>query len=807
MPPRLPRGQGAAALTRLARGLLAHPANTRLRQRLVPLPDAAPVFFQATTLRLFRLLAVERGLPASASFFSLSPLDDVETSRLDEADRLAILALLPSTLAGLGVLHEELLALSPRLDVARGTFDLEPVRGSTRKRRGSYATPQRLIEPLLTSALDPLLDDPLSLKVCDPACGSGGFLLAAAQRLSHVISETSGHSDAFRHVVQHCLYGVDRDPLAVELCKLTLWEASGGEVPLSALDAHIRCGNSLVGVLPGMEAQADPDIWSAAQMGGLLQEVAGLRDRHGFFHWGRELPDVFCPVKGEPGFDIVLGNPPWERVKHQRREWLAAGASGSEDDRRRAVEESRFLRTSGRFPLSARGDLNYYGPFVETSRMLVRLGGRVGLVVPSGIATDDSMKVLFQSLMRKDLVSWYDFHNRGRLFPDVQGNVKFGLLTLARGKRQGFSTAGQLSDPIELNDPGRVVLLTPDRVARLNPNTQHCPPFASARDAELVARLHERFPILIRDGAAPINPWKLRLWTMSHMTKDAPLFQREESLRAAGCTLEGNVFRKGARIWLPLYEAKLIKSWTHRGSTFAGVPEARRYGIHAGTQPLTSGTECVLPRYWVDEATVRARAGEARWFLGFRNAISAVADAHSLVAAIVPRAAIGNSLPLIDGPGARQTCLLLALLNSFVLDYVLRQKASGGNLNFHVLKQLPVPPPELFGETLSEWIIRRVLELTYTAHDLTDFARACGWDGAPFGFDEERRWELCCEIHAAMFHVYGLSRDEVEHVLGSFPVLERREHQRFGCFRSRDRILDLFEGESVLAACGLAEDC
>ena len=135
-----------------------------------------------------------------------------------------------------------------------------------------------------------------------------------------------------------------------------------------------------------------------------------LRAAHGFFHW----PQVF------PGqFDVILGNPPWERVKFQEKEWLASRGEGIgvEQARRRAGEVSRFLRRSGRFPLAARGDVNYYGPFIETARRLVRTGGRVGLVVPTGLATDDSMKDLFQTLLREDLVSWYDFHNRGGLFP------------------------------------------------------------------------------------------------------------------------------------------------------------------------------------------------------------------------------------------------------------------------------------------------------------------------------------------------------------------------------------------------------
>jgi hypothetical protein len=201
----------------------------------------------------------------------------------------------------------------------------------------------------------------------------------------------------------------------------------------------------------------------------------------------------------------------------------------------------------------------------------------------------------------------------------------------------------------------------------------------------------------------------------------------------------------------------------------------------------------VLPRYWITEEAVRARGGDAPWHLGFRNAISAVADSRSLVAAVIPRAGVGNSLPLIAGPDARRSCVLLALLNSFVLDYVLRQKASGGNLNFHVLKQLPLPAPESIPLALADWFVQSVLKLTYTGPELRAFARQCGHRGAAYRLDEEERWRLRCEIDAACFRLYGLNRGEVEHVLESFPVLTRKETRQHGHFRSAARILELFE--------------
>jgi hypothetical protein len=423
--------------------------------------------------------------------------------------------------------------------------------------------------------------------------------------------------------------------------------------------------------------------------------------------------------------------------------------------------------------------------------MLVRSTGRLGLIVPSGLATDDAMKDLFQSLMSGGLVSWFDFHNRTRLFPAVQGNVKFGLLTVAAGGRNRFTAAGQLGHPEELDQPGRTYELTCQRIARLNPNTLHCPTFASAMDAALVERLHQRFPVLMRDGKPPNNPWGVRLWTMFHMTKDAPLFRREESLRAEGWVSEGNQFHRAGKKCLPLYEAKLVRAFNHQAATFAGVPEQVRFRTHARTRPAVN--EVAVPRYWVAEEAVITRAGDASWFLGFRNAISSVADARSLVAAVIPRVGVGNSLPLISDPDARRTCLLLALLNSFILDYVLRQKASGSNLNFHVLRQLPVPEPERIPKPIVERLINAVLELTYTAPELSGFARECNTIGPPFQRDEERRLDLRCEMDAVCLKLYGLTRSEAEHVLGSFPVLERRERARYGCFRSRDSILKRFD--------------
>jgi Eco57I restriction-modification methylase len=178
----------------------------------------------------------------------------------------------------LGSVYESLLELHPDLNVDAGTFALTTAAGNERKTTGSYYTPTSLISCLLDSALDPVLDEAaakgeqaiLDLKVCDPACGSGHFLVAAAHRIAKRLASARTGDDepspeatrsALRDVVGRCVYGVDFNPMAVELCKVSLWmEALDPGKPLSFLDAHIKCGNSLVGTTVALTDSGVPDV-------------------------------------------------------------------------------------------------------------------------------------------------------------------------------------------------------------------------------------------------------------------------------------------------------------------------------------------------------------------------------------------------------------------------------------------------------------------------------------------------------------------------------------------------------------------
>ncbi|MFM8294253.1 MAG: hypothetical protein ACKN9E_06865, partial [Microcystaceae cyanobacterium] len=213
----------------------------------------------------------------------------------------------------------------------------------------------------------------------------------------------------------------------------------------------------------------------------------------------------------------------------------------------------------------------------------------------------------------------------------------------------------------------------------------------------------------------------------------------------------------------------------------------------------------VIPRYWVKELDVNQVVFDFwkyKWLIGFRNAINAFADSRSVRFTIIPRYGVGNSMPLIfsDKP-VDQICCLFANFNSLILDYVAKQKASGGNLNFYIVKQFPIIPPESYSPQDIEYISKRVLELTYTAYDLKPFAEDMGYHGEPFIWDENRRAILRAELDAKYAKLYGLTRDELRYILDpadvygpdfpseTFRVLKNNEIKKYGEYRTQKLVL------------------
>ncbi len=921
------------------------------------------------------------GLPGLGGLFRLDQCADLQSAELHNGNLLTAIRAIgwfdaDGTLTRvryrdlnteeLGSVYEGLLELHPQLERQGGQwgFGYGGGAGSERKTSGSYYTPDVLVQELIKSALVPVIDERLAaagtaqekeaallgLRVIDPACGSGHFLLAAARRLAMELAQVRAgdnqpseaeRQQALRDVVRHCIYAVDKNPMAIELCKVALWiEALEPGKPLSFLDAHIQCGDGLVGVMD-LKALEDgiPDeaykplsgdektICASLKKENTLQRkqnsgktgaktlqhqlnlTAGNRDGHrqarlaeiaampedslaesdakeqafqawlsagaidpqvqaadlycaafflsktsgnrsgvpttahlvqllegqaiseaiadnvaeaarsfGFFHW----PLRFGEVMGQGGFDCVLGNPPWERIKLQEKEFFAARSEAianaknkaardrlikalSADDapacdqalarefaeaKREAESSGEFIRGSGRFELTAVGDLNTYALFAEQFLQLLGPNGRSGVIVPTGIATDNSTKAYFDAISSGGrLVSLYDFENREKLFRDVDSRLKFALLTLGNGVESSdfvfFATA-----PDQLKDQDRHFSLTADDIALINPNTRTCPVFRSQMDAELTKKIYEQVPVLIDEALEEAgNPWGIRFMTMFHMSNDSHLFFDERSPNR-----------------LPLYEAKLIHHYDHRWATYDSDGSSRDVSLNEKTDPSFETT----PRYWVAKAEVedrlKSQEWDRQWLMGWRR-ITNNTNERTLVASIFPIGAVGDSifLKIQQSQNAKDAAILISCLSSLTCDFISRQKIGGVNFSFFYMNQIPIITSNLIKQKDLEFISNRVLELTYTAHDLKPWAEDLGYDGSPFAFDPDRRALLRAELDAYYAHLYGLTRDELRYILDpadlmghdypseTFRVLKKNELKEFGEYRTQRLVLEAWD--------------
>jgi len=954
----------------------------------------------------------------------------------------------------LGSIYESLLEMHPEVHIESGKFELNVTAGNERKTTGSYYTPTSLVNCLLDSALDPVIEDRLksvkrskskeddyrvaqeqtllSLKICDPACGSGHFLIAAAHRVAKRLASIRTGDDepspsatqkALRDVVGHCIYGVDINPMAVELCKISLWmEAMEPGKPLSFLDHHIRVGNSLIGATPELIAEGLPDetytpiegddreacaalkrinraqrealrhlfvaednairerlrrsataidemddsrpeavkvkeaafissesdyeylkartlanLWCAAfvikkrfadntaaisvgtshtveqapsattiETGlfgaigeipkakakrgrparhspfetpigittqhlrdyvhgvalpqSLLAEVHNLAASYRFFHWHLAFPEVFSSQatasnnveKNPGGFDVVLANPPWERVKLQEKEWFAerspdianapnaaarkrlieALKSGNSAlyreflaDSRKAEGESQLLRNSGRYPLCGRGDINTYAVFAEGMRNLLNEYGRVGCILPSGIATDDTTKYFFQNVIdRKSLISLFDFENKG-IFPGVHSSYKFCLFTGGNGihpmaDRAEFVFFAHGRE--NLRDPERRFTLNAEDITRLNPNTRTCPIFRSRLDAELTKAIYRHVPVLIREGYGDQpeeNSWGITFSRMFDMSNDSHLFRTREQLESDGWRLQGNIFRKNDAGYLPLYEGRLGHQFNHR---FAS--ESQGNLIELTDDQLDNAFYYVQPQYWVDRGKteehlsrreVRCRYG----LLGYRR-VSCNTNERTCIAAIIPWGAASYGWIISFGPDSSGLELLCGIYNSYPFDYLLRNSLSQPSIPQGTFEQIPALPPSIFAQSclwsnssrmLRDWLLPRILELTYSAWDLESFAKDCGCSGPPFRWDEERRFWIRAELDAAFFHLnlgmpedwakepaalrdsFPTPRDAVSYIMDTFPIVKRKDEKKYGTYRTKEAILSIYD--------------
>ncbi len=740
----------------------------------------------------------------------------------------------------LGSVYESLLDYRP----STGPTVLVPGAG-VRKATGTFYTPQSITDYLVRATLGPLVDgarphEILALRIVDPAMGSGAFLVAACQYLarayeSALVREEAGRAAGLgdaertlirRAIAERCLYGVDINPMAVQLARLSVWLTTlAADRPLTFLDHRLQCGDSLLGawlenlraaparhprvqpdtrsgrlfadgslesvmrdVLPirfSLERTSDDtldrvrakehalatlqspaaalaqwkriaDAWCASWLspdaagipaaafhalsdyvlggrsalppplaGRLLERAERLAAASRLFHWELEFPEVFFDEHGRrrprPGFDAVLGNPPWEMIR--------ADTGPSDTRRRRRADNGarlRFFRRSGLYPSSSTGHANLYQLFADRSVALLRPGGRLGLVLPSGLAIDHGSAALRRRLLGEcDLDALVSIDNHRGVFA-VHRGLKFLLLTGTKGAptqsiacRLGEPDVATLdgADPRSTRADGFHVRMTPALIERLSGSAMTIPDVRSPLDLAVAERAATLFPPM-RSAAG----WSASFGRELNATDDRPHFG------GAG---------------LPVVEGKHITP----------------FRVH-----LDRCDRRIAPAL-ASRLLPKATFGRAR--LAYRDVASAT-NRTTLVAAILPAGCVStHTLFCLRTPAthARQH-FLCGLFNSLAVNYLIRMRVTT-HVTTATVEQLPIPPPGYAPSVQQEIaVLARLLSRR----------------------DDRGAW-IRLQVLAAQ--LYQLTRPEVAHVLSTFPLVAEQD---------RDAVREAYAAASTLSS-------
>jgi len=919
----------------------------------------------------------ELALPALGSFlFAPDAMADLQSSVIANRDLLAGIRELSVTQTRgashhvdfrtlrseeLGSIYEALLELHPTLHSGAARFELTTAAGHERKTTGSYYTSDSLVQALLNSSLEPLLDeaarkqDPdaaiLALRICDPACGSGHFLVAAAHRVAKRLAaartgDMEPSPEAFHHalrdVIGHCVFGVDVNPMAVELCKVALWmEAIEPGRPLSFLDHHIQVGNSLIGATPALMANGIPDsafdaldgddktfssalkkrnhaerrgqtslalhatrdtghhvVRSRLQELGILddatisgvrekeerwrqlsespayrstklvadawcaafywtktrtappivtqevfaallnnpvsvdprtiQEVAQLANQQQFFHWHIAFPDVFASngdaadgVDHETGwsggFDCVLGNPPWDTLSPDKKEFFAAydsavrnAAPTSQEALIASLLESssiaaawfeyshklysdvHFFKTSGRYRLFApgnlgKGDFNVYRMFVELALGLTRPGGYASQLVPENLYNGaNAMAIRMHLFESTELRVLLGFENAKEIwFADIDTRTKFCLYsTKMRGRTSELSTAFLIRTHARLAEvlAGATLQLPIALVPEFSPDARAIMEFENQFEIDIARKMYTRYPKFgDNTGSSPHRVYMREI----DMGTDRELFTEEPND-------------------IPVYEGRMVSHFDHRAKAY--VSGRGREAVWSDL-PWMSSLKRITPQWRVSQSRIPPKVLERMqlYRIGFCD-VASPTNVRSLVAALIPPETIcGHKVPTIvfEDQNEAACALWLAVANSFVMDFLVRKKVSL-TMSYTILDSLPFP--RLMKNPTIEKLVAAVAMLTCVSNDMTpywDALAADGWvpprssNGLPGIVTPDARAVLSARIDAIVARdLFGLSRDELTYVLDTFGTVNKYDKREYGEFRTRRLVLQAYD-ESI----------
>lgn len=633
------------------------------------------LFFSSLNHRL--LCGDEPFSPARFQRYGLIP---EELALFEEENREAFQRLLhaasevrPGGPAEVAALRERL--LSTELSIRKDHVELREGKAE-RDNTGSYYTPAELAEEVVRSVLatpagTELVERGTPLRIADLSCGGGDFFRSAQAVLweEHQIP---------RSVSCGYFWGVDIDPIALQIsiCGLLI---HAPEARWPEIIGHFHLGNPLL--------QAEREH-PAAQKGAL-------------FATGRlYAPEMgLCPGWApQGGFDLVVGNPPWEKIRLEERKFFSnlcpeIAEISKKNDRAKKIEalqaswpevygwyrelSADYARmSSARFhhpqiKYSVTGELNTYALFTELSYNLTGPQGAASLIIKSTLATAPAHKRIWTFLMGSGAVdSLALFENTEHIFP-IDSRERFAVLTLNHRDNPSFRLAAGLSKPGELQSAA-YVSLTAEMVAALNPLSNMLPNVTDTGSIGVLRDVHCRLPVF-----GQVYP-DCHFGRLIHLTAHADKIDQRQA--------PGNV---------PIYEGKFIERYDARFSTFAGMSDERKYRGKSSAQKIEGppgGKPLPESRYFVHEKLWREyRTQYPRPFSLCWRSLTSPTNARTTLAMILPTCPTCQSIQLLQTQDDVQLLMLLGLFNSLPFDYLVRLKMPGLDLTQSVIRQIPVP--------------------------------------------------------------------------------------------------------------------
>lgn len=614
----------------------------------------------------------------------------------------------------------EATAIPPPL--ALSALAREDVGEADRKKTGAYHTDFRLAQRLAQSAAAGL--SPASV-VIDPACGTG-MLLAA------LTLQVCGHDrTALATWLRDGVCAADLSAASLRAAVLVLGSLTDDVPALVRMRSRWYHGDSLV---------AAPDVWRAM---------------------------------APQGFDAVVGNPPWEKVKLTRHEFLRAagherhygedtpelqGSQGTAFATGRADTARYAQALVARYPDLAAGEPDLYVAFTALFLALCRPGGVIAALLPGGLIRSQGTQALRQRLFEAaESVSLAVFDNRARFFAI---DTRFKFLAVGMTKARPVARARK---PISLtHERGTATTTEVVGSAVLGRRTlEEVRPDWSVPEVRSPAEWAIFCKLAANGVAWGAEGWDARFCREVDMTKERPFFLPRHTHNA-----------------LPVVEGRMVHQHRFGVKGYLGGS-----GRRALWQAWDVGASALQPQFWIQEGRIPAanRERAKAWRAGFCD-IAGQTNERSLMAALVPPGVVcGNKVPTITFPSGRGNERLhvwLAIANSFVFDWALRRVMTT-TVNYFLLQSIPLPRLTKGG---LPW--RRLVR---ASEELVVLDTA----GATVA-TRERMAALRADIDAEVAIAYGLSVDDLALVLEDFPLLDRAQPRLPGELRStitRDAVL------------------